>query len=236
MNSERISGQPCEGATSVSPQRGTSHEQVAYGGPPHDPTKLPVEAGVRPPPERGIHAVSEDPWHVHEEELSPEHMRHLGRYLYITMFSDRSPAVTKELYRAHDEAIARGEVGWKSEVDPVHWPAEEFVNMSARHFGMSAAMLHRFCDAASRDIAQQILPTLYEKRSEPSKHWSEKLFESPWGEPKREKQIDTDIRIIEHIAQDGLQGTIIEHLRMQRTAVAYSVELGVPPPSSTTAL
>lgn len=233
MNSERISGQPCEGTASVSPQRGISHDQVAYRGPLKDPTKVSVDAAVRPPPERESQAAPEDPWHMHEEDLQPEYIRHLGRYLYISMFSERLPVVSKDLYRVHDEALARGEVGWKSEVDPIHWPAAEFVALSAIHFGLSAAMLHRFCDAASRDIARQILPTLYEKRSAPSKSW--KFLKSPQGEPKREKQIDTDISIIERIAQDGLQGTIIEHLRMQRTAVAYAVELGVPPPSSTPA-
>lgn len=50
MNSERISGQPGQDAANASPERGTSRDQVEYRGPLKDPTKLPVEEAVRPPP------------------------------------------------------------------------------------------------------------------------------------------------------------------------------------------
>ena len=237
-----ILGRPCAFDLGGQPESGELQRgKVEYQGPLKDPTKRPAEEAVRPPPELDIQADSEERWEIREEELTPEHIRRLGRYLYVSMFYVRSPAVTNDLYRAHDQAKARGDFGWMSEEEPLEWPAEAFVESFAAHYGMSVPMLRRFCDAASHEIAQLMLQTLRERRSGASQHWSDKLielherFDEHEGEATSTERLDSVIAMVEKIARDGLQGTINDHTTMLRKAATYAIELGVSPPSSTTA-
>jgi hypothetical protein len=165
-------------------------------------------------------------WHINAEEQTPEQIRSLGRYLYISMFSDRSPAVINELYRIHEAKIVAD--AWTSEDGPLQWPAETFVEQFAAQNGMNLPMLHRFCDTASREIAKEIAHGLQNRRPTIlTPRAMDSLFANALD--RRRENLDLDIALVEQISENGLGSTILEHDTMLRLAGQYSIDLSLKP-------
>ena len=185
-----------------------------------DDTGHPIE-GIHPPdiqhvPEAlenpGAKAAGEIPegWILADGELSPEQVRGLGRFVYISMFENVADVIMNGLYAANRRQALDEDRAPERRPDLT---GDDYINAFAKHHSTNLDVLLRWGDAASREIADSTLPRLHQRRADMDERgfeWALAFGGTKWA--------DHAIAVTERVALYGIAADVYDHFDLVASA------------------
>jgi hypothetical protein len=147
------------------------------------------------------------------------------------MFANWNPTVVEDLLGAQQRTSIAGNAELPPDLLPIFQPAEAFVDAFAARYRMSAPFLRRLCDAASREIGQELIPRLRSRLDEEIRDPNWELGEAldvMAGRRPRQQHYEESLAAIQRVAEQGLQAPYSDHLDLMVVADDAGADLGVP--------